>query len=834
MSAIRQSITSFIRRRHRGLALVLVGILLLLGVAEAVVASAIRKKIEAAVRKDGGQIEIARVNLLAPLGVRLWHIKLSKPGPDGRVTQSLTADHLDLKLAGLPGQGRPLMISSVDVYRPDVQVVQAPAPPPAPAAAQPPDESRFAPPPPPPQPAAEAKAKVEIQRIAIQDGQISYAREGHPPIELQHINLELRPTSGSSELYRFSVDADSTGDVRVKGAGSFDARNMSLSVSELSVRAQLAAILAHAPPDSMAGARIDGVLDIHATATVPLMQPKESVYEAQVQLQSLKATLPGGRPPIDRADADVSIRGGKGAGVHLSLRHLEALSGQTLFDLDGGEFATTVDGQGWKATDILGRVDVGGGVAALDRARLRGRWRITAHASGPMRFAPGASPLQAIAHEVLAYPRDVSVQPRGFDLPITRINGGPVSFAGGVIRFQNLIGDYGGDAVVVEDAKLALDDPLAGATLADVKKQIRIEGISGSVAFHQPGPNYPGAVGSVVRQLRPTGTFVVGGGSWYAINRWLPGAAHRPRADFFIRLSTAGGAFALTPHKAPLTEITGDATISPLMVRIESLRGSVFGGTVMGSARIVPVSPTHYDAAATFYNANLQRVWQELNIDLKKPVTGVAYLKAYATGAAGGGTEAALKSLKADGELQVVDGNFGNIATVRAAATPVAKPEQALEGLAAGVFSIADQKVTVVNGAVGNPMFGLQGSGIIGFDKSLDLNVVGAPLGDWGLALKRSNVPIVGDVAGDLAGAIQRVFNGAQGMLLYNIHVQGTTTRPQIQVTPAPILTAPLAATFGQLINPPRGTQLLDRVRSAKDAAEDLAKAAGVQFGQKR
>ena len=70
--------------------------------------------------------------------------------------------------------------------------------------------------------------------------------------------------------------------------------------------------------------------------------------------------------------------------------------------------------------------------------------------------------------------------------------------------------------------------------------------------------------------------------------------------------------FALTDHRAPLTAIRGDATVSPSSVNITNLRGNFLGGTVIGTAKVTPVPPMHYEAAATFYNVNLELAQQQL------------------------------------------------------------------------------------------------------------------------------------------------------------------------------------------------------------------------------
>jgi hypothetical protein len=320
----------------------------------------------------------------------------------------------------------------------------------------------------------------------------------------------------------------------------------------------------------------------------------------------------------------------------------------------------------------------------------------------------------------------------------------------------------------------------------------------------------------VIAHLRPQGPFAIGGGSWYAINRRLPDEDAKPKPDYFFRVSTAGGAFALTEHKVPLTDIHADATVSPMLIDIAHLRAKALDGTVLASTKITPVRPVIYEGTATFYNINLQTASRDLELTLKKPLMGQMYLKVSASGNGPGGTRWPLQAFAADGEFQIANGNFGDIQTIRAAAANVTKPDQPLDGEAAGLFSIRDEQVMLANCAVGNPNFGLEGSGKIGFDKSLDLHCVAAPLGDWREAMKRSNVPVLEDVGSDIAGAIQQLFAGAQRTLLWDIHIVGTTTAPKVEQSIAPAITQPVAKVFGQLIRGGKDNELIDQLRPQK------------------
>ena len=95
-------------------------------------------------------------------------------------------------------------------------------------------------------------------------------------------------------------------------------------------------------------------------------------------------------------------------------------------------------------------------------------------------------------------------------------------------------------------------------------------------------------------------------------------------------------------------------------------------------------------------------------------------------------------------------------------------------GDAAAVFHIANRSIDIPRAAVNAPLVGLQGQGTVGFDRSLNLTVIAAPLGDWRDQMRQAKIPIIGDVL----GAVQQLLNSVQGVLLYQFRVTGTVDQP--------------------------------------------------------
>src|SRR5205814_357600 len=79
-----------------------------------------------------------------------------------------------------------------------------------------------------------------------------------------------------------------------------------------------------------------------------------------------------------------------------------------------------------------------------------------------------------------------------------------------------------------------------------------------------------------------------------------------------------------------------------------------------------------------------------------------------------------------------------------------------------------------------------------------------APLSDWRENMKRTNIPILSDVAGEIAGGVQKFVNAATRRLFYEFRASGTLSDPSIKAVPAPILTDNAALIFGKMLKDAR------------------------------
>jgi len=115
--------------------------------------------------------------------------------------------------------------------------------------------------------------------------------------------------------------------------------------------------------------------------------------------------------------------------------------------------------------------------------------------------------------------------------------------------------------------------------------------------------------------------------------------------------------------------------------------------------------------------------------------------------------------------------------------------------------------VELTDAALSAPVLGVQGSGSVMFDGRLNLRVVAAPLADWKDQMKRTRIPIVSDIAGEVLGGLQKMVNTATKTLLYEFRVTGSTREPKIETVPSPVLTEGVAKLFEKML---RGERLGD------------------------
>ena len=836
------------RRLHR----VLVGVLLLLVAAWFVVPQlfvpTIRGKLQGMIAGHlDARLQIGRMMYSPPFGVRARDVRLvagSSAGDDFAGTELLKVSKLDLKLARHPFHEGPLVIQNITVHDPEVHVIrtadgrlvgmhnlvrpdaptlQATQPATAPATRpgveiEEPDEAE--------RDAARAKLSdmFELRHFGIKGGRVVYedrSKPGLPPVVWKDLNVGMETTPRSKSEYGYTVDADHGDLAHLKSSGSFDLDKLLLDLGSLHLEARTKYTRDESPLPAqvqkvLRDYHVEGHVLIDADGKFSVRDPDGSKYRATVELRDASGYWPQRDATLDRLAVKLTVEGAGRDLVRVRMEACEAASGDTTARVDKGELVADAKANAWKVHNVSGRVELGAQNQALSNGSRpmlagmnpRGTVEFTAAAEGKLQPGPGEHVLAPEGIAVLAYPRGVSLQPRKIPAPLNDVGGGGSvrkDFGTRVIVFDNLTFHYGTDPIHLGSARLQLPEDLS-----DLRTATRIEEIGGTIDFRRPGPRYPGKFGKVVDSLRPVGPFVIGRDSWFAVTKLDTG---KRKGDWFFSVSTDAGSFTLTERRIELLNMTGDATVSNMLVDVRRLEADVLGGRLTGTVRVTPKT-LKYDGRAFLRGVDLEAV-SKLYIlpetsDAK--LSGRGNLDVEFAGSPKEG-DSKLDTLRAAGEFEVFRGHFWTIPVLGEIAKRAGGGKELTVGEAAGVFEVDGDRILLRSAAVSSPALGVQGSGTIGPGRRLDLDVVAAPLGDWRDKLKLTNVPVLSDVAGELAGAVQKLVNTATSQLLYEFRITGTTGHPHVTPVAVPALSDTAAMLFGGMMREDREGKLLESLR---------------------
>ncbi|MEO6436364.1 MAG: AsmA-like C-terminal region-containing protein, partial [Tepidisphaeraceae bacterium] len=537
------------------------------------------------------------------------------------------------------------------------------------------------------------------------------------------------------------------------------------------------------------------------------------------------AQIAGGGVVLDHARASIVCRKqANDATVAVEIQKIDLGGGGKTVLVDAGQIDLDTAEKTWKLADLRGRVqfDRPGGamrtppsatapIAAgpvpgtqpapeakgIDKLQFAGRGDFTASASGPLKLK-GLDPWKAIEHEVVLHPRGVSFLPKNFARRIEKIEGGEVRLTNGTLIFQELSGRCGDDLIRLRSARLPVEEL---PTLA------RWQEISGSVTFNPPEHPYSPKLDKILDRLNPRGTFLIAGS--YTLDK--TGAIRKH--DYDLIVSSDSGSMVVTPRKIVIEKIRGDVTVTPAGVDIHAAEADVLGGKVQLTGRYVrqDESAFTYDGEAHLQGVELARLEQSLRDEPPaKPTEGELFAETTFRGIARRDLTAKenLNALEAGGEMEVLDGSFFRMPVLKELAGNVRElKDAATVGSAAAGFEIKQSMVHLSDVAISAPAVGLQGGGKVAFDGAVEGSVVVAPLAEWRDKLRATKIPIVSDVAGTVAGGLQRILNSATGALLYEFRIGGTVSDVKIHAVPTPVLSEAAAYVFGKMLDPQKPTR---------------------------
>jgi hypothetical protein len=496
----------------------------------------------------------------------------------------------------------------------------------------------------------------------------------------------------------------------------------------------------------------------------------------------------------------------------IKLDHLDIISGDSLLHMDKAQAILDPSVEQWRVRDVNCRLVVGqepAGLparleAAMDKLRLTGKMKLTATASGPLRPLPGRKLLDQIDYEIVAYPRDVQVQFKKWSKPFTGVSG-IVRASPAEILFENVEASYFDDKFFITSAHM----PMNG-----IEKEVRIQEIVGSMQLSGKVLNYPKPFEGLAKHVRPSGTFYAIGG--YDRKVKLP-PGQKPDFRLNIRCDQAGAI--LTDRQIPVTNIKAEIVAATHLVEIKRLEGSVLGGTLTGEGQVVPGKGKDllYEGSAWIRDLDLKSLAWFVSTQEKKAsrLSGKGNLNIRFQGTGPSDQRTALDNFLARGHFEALQGDFWSVPVIDEISGSTKVKNNALTaGQAAAVFEIHDQVVELKQAAISAPVLGVQGTGKITFAGQINVVAVAAPLADWKDQLKRTKIPIISDVAGELAGGIQKIINTASQTLLYEFKVTGKASKPKIETVPAPVVTEGVARLFGSML---KGDNLGDVLSKPED-----------------
>jgi hypothetical protein len=840
--------------------LVLLGLVWL--IAPRLVAPYVRGKLQAMIASRADvELRMDSLAYLPPFGVRVRDARLvAKENGAGEV-EVLKVARLDLRLAKLPFGEGPLVIERIEVQQPEVHLIltehgfvgaralaQAATQPATPPATQPaqPDQPQLP-------PGTKLSDMFELRQFAVRGGRVvveDRTRPGSVPMVWSDLNANTDTTPTSHSAYTFDLKADHTDVAALSATGSFDLDALTLSVTDADL------LLSTGPQQTTSGLpaqiqsilrqhQIAGKLGVRGKADLSFADLAAATFNLDVRVSDASADFAKANLPLDRLTIALNFATGSPSSsqptsapaatrparppVYVRLDQFEATSRASRLSLGDPKSkarpTVLIDraANHWDLSDLTGLVEFD----PVAKGKLAGRVDLSASAAGPLVAPAGQTVLQAADYRATIRPQHARLHVPKWPLPLEDVGGdnARIEIRPDVIAFKDIAARYGGDEILVRSARVPIP-----ADVRDMKDGYAIEEIDSRVTFRHPNPKYPGKFDKVIQNLRPAGPFEIGGGSYFRVTpvrrdvlvesaavasgRGLP----MRKGDWFFSVSTDAGSLTVTGKRITLANISGDATVSNMLIDVPRLECEVFGGRGVASGKIVPRSPfLIQQGRVALREIDLANVAKTLQPD--KPndkLAGRGFLNFTFEGSLGSKDEVkAADLLRGKGEFEVIEGHFWTLPVIGQVASEARKGKNGLTlGEAAGVFRIAGRSVVLDNAAISSPALGLIGSGMVGFDKTVDLRIIAAPLGDWRDRIKQGGIPILSDVAGEIVGGVQKVLNAATSSLLYQFRVTGELPHPKIETIPAPVLTDPAALLFGRMLDEQHKRRLIESVRT--------------------
>ena len=300
-----------------------------------------------------------------------------------------------------------------------------------------------------------------------------------------------------------------------------------------------------------------------------------------------------------------------------------------------------------------------------------------------------------------------------------------VQTADGSLALANVKLTVGKDQWILSTAQLARDP---------VDQHLLINNITGRVIFASPRASYPGGSGAIFKQFAPIGLYTLSGSANFHHD-----ATTQPTVDLDIQ--TNGSSATITSYGIPANNIVGEMRLTNTAAQIKHVEADTLDGKISGQGLIVLASPHGYQGQLSANSIDLEKVASAFRIPQSDhgKVSGRGNLSAKFDGKAASDHLTTNSTFTADGRLEITGGQLWQIPVLTGIAQQCnINTDAALASDAAAIFHIENEVVRLDHAAVSSPVLGVQGSGMIGFDKSVDLDVIAAR---WGIGKKICSTP---------------------------------------------------------------------------------------------
>ncbi|MGB7159757.1 MAG: AsmA-like C-terminal region-containing protein [Tepidisphaeraceae bacterium] len=755
----------------------------------------VRAKLQAMISEQlDAELTMGRLAYHPPFGVSVRDARLTARDGDGGAGRAtvdlLTARTIDLKLARHPFQSGPLVIERLEIDSPAVRIVRTTDGVVGRGIGK--SDAR---------PGSERRKKLsemlELRHVRLDGGSVVYEDRVTPGAvpPLWHdltIDLATAPQSAAEYAYQFTAGDGKIASLSAEGSVNIDDLLLRLTKCAIRTSVDPAAKNSPLPGEIQRVLReyaVGGEVTLTVTGEVPLMDMARAKLNSTIELARATGRIKGAEAPLDELDVKLAATVSPVSDatrqriVNATIERVIARGRDVAVRIDGADVVWNSASGAIGVSDLKLACDTGADRAALpvdvrkllDELKVTGAIACTISGSGPARF--DAAALNEVQAEVQVSPKDLTIHHATLPDPLHDIGDLTLRLAGGVMTAQTVRARYGNDVVFVREAK---------APIKDLPRAVRFEQLAGAITFADPHAKYPPAIAEYLAKARPRGPFFFDGTAHLEFDK------PNPAVDYRMRVTSERAAVSTAWHHIPLTNVAADLIATPAFIDISKFNADALTGKLATVGRIDLAGDSNgeptYTARVRIRRMDLNRLAELLVEPGGEPITVSGEVSSdLSLSGRSFDVEKALDALTAEGALEIDRGDLFHVPVLKDVAEKVRLGNAGTVGEAACGFKLAARRIQLTDAAIGAPAVGVRGGGSISFDGSLDLEVIATGLNDWEKHIRRDDNPIA-NVAGAIAGTVQKGLNSVTKELLYRMHVVGTVEKPDVRVVAAPVV----------------------------------------------